>query len=397
LRTFRAIAPLLAAVALLGCSTAAGPTASGPRLTSPSPNPVDSKAADLRTRMDLLFGEHVMVIAKESSAARRGGEEYTTYLRLLISNGNDLTEVVRSALGGTAATRFDAIWKAQNSAFVNYAIGRVIHNQGKADAAMSSLISAFVPQFSQFAADTTQVPPDPIAQLLTQHVLQTKAMIDDQVAQNYPKMYADLRTVYAQSSLIGDALAPKIAQKFPDKFPGNASSKAVDLRVSLNNLLQEHAYLATMTTSATVGRRGSEQVAAAGALADNTSALATLLSDLFGALAATQFNQIWSAKAAAVIGYASASTATAKQKTMGQLTDVFVPQFSVFVQAKTGLTAFQPAVESQVQATITVIDDQRSKSMARLGADDRSADASMELVADLIAAGAVAKLRVRFT
>ena len=391
------MAALLAVLALAGCTTSPGPTASGPRLSSPSPNPADSKAADLRTRMDLLFGEQVMVIAKESSAARRGGDEYTSYLRLLIANGNDLTEIVRSALGGTAAARFDTIWKAQNSAFVNYAIGKVIHNQGKADAAGSSLTSAFVPQFSQLVADITQAPVESIAPLLTQRVLQTKAMIDDVVGQNYPKMYADLRNVYAQSSLIGDALAPKIAQKFPDKFPGNPSNKAVDMRVSLNNLLQEHAYLATMTTSATIASRASEQVAAAGALADNTNALNTLLSDLFGATAAIQFNQIWSAKAAAMIGYASASTSAARQRTKGQLTEVFVPQFSVFVQSQTGLTAFQPAVESQMQATIAVIEDQRSKSLARLGTDDRSAEASMELVADLIAAGAVTKLFTRFS
>ena len=86
-----------------------------------------------------------------------------------------------------------------------------------------------------------------------------------------------------------------------------------------------------------------------------------------------------------------------EQRAMGRLTGVFVPQFSVFVQSQTGLTAFSPAVESQVQATITVIDDQRSKSWAKLGPDDRSGEASMELVADLIAAGAVAKLHARFS
>jgi hypothetical protein len=387
---------MLAALALIGCSSSSGPAASGTRLTSPGANPADSKAADLRTRIDLLFGEHVMLIAKESSAARRGGEEYTTYLRLLLSNGNDLTEILRSALGGTAAARFDSIWKTQNDAFVSYAIGRVIHNQGKADAAMSSLLGDFVSRFSQFAADTTQSLPGPIALLVTQRVLQMKAMIDDQVAQNYPRMYGELRTAYSQSSLIGDALGPKIAQKFPDKFPGNTSDKAVDLRVTVNNLLQEHAYLATMTSSATVGGRGTEEVEAAGALADNTSAVTMLVNDLFGASVATQFNQIWSAKAAAMIGYASASTSTAKQRTLSQLKDMFVPQFSAFVQAQTGLAAFKPAVESQVLATITVIDDQRSKMFAKLGSDDRSAEASMELVADLIAAGIVTKLPSRF-
>ena len=395
MRTFRVLAATLAALTLFACSTSRGPVASGTRLTSPSPNPADSKAADLRTRLDLLLGEHVMVIAKESSAAHRA-DEFAGYLHLLTTNGSDLTDLMRSALGGTAAARFDTIWSAQNDYLVHYTIGLVAHDKSKSDAATASLVNGFVPQFSQFAADTAQIPLGPIAQLVMQHALQTKAVIDDQVAQRYPRMYADLHIAYGQAALIGDALAPRIAKEFPDKFPGNASSKAVDLRVSVNTLLQEHAYLSTMATSAAVRGRSAEQVAAVGGLTDNTNTFATLLKDLFGSSAAIQFDQIWPAKNAAVVAYATASAAAARQRARSQLTDVFVPRFSGFVQSWTGLSAFTPAVDSQVQGTIAVIDDQRSKSLAGVAADDRSAEASMELEADLIAAGAIAKLPKRF-
>lgn len=395
MRSFRVLAAALAALTLFACTTSRGPVASGTRLTSPSPNPTDSKAADLRTRLDLLLGEHVMVIAKESSAARRA-DEFAGYLRLLTSNENDLTDLVRSALGGAAAERFATIWSAQNDYLVNYTIGQVTHNTSKSDAATASLVNGFVPQFSLFAADSAQIQQAPIAQLVMQYALQTKAVIDDQVNQRYPRMYADLHVAYAQASLIGDALAPKIAQKYPDKFPGNATSKAVNLRVSVNALLQENSYLSTMATSAAVGARSADLVAARGALTDNTNALATMLKDLFGSSAAIQFDQIWPAKNAAVIAYATASAVAAKQRALSQLNDFFVPRFSGFIQSWTGLAAFTPAVESQVAGTITVIDDQRSKSLTGVAADDRSAEASMELVADLIAAGAVAKLPKRF-
>jgi hypothetical protein len=388
------LATVVAALTLLSCTISRGPAASGARLTSPSTNPTDSKAADFRTRLDLLLGEHVMVIAKESSAARRG-DEFTSYLRLLTANGNDLTELVRAALGTTAATSFERTWSAQNDHLVNYTIGLVTHNKPKADAATSSLIRQFVPEFTQFLATAAGIPADQIEQLVTQHALQTKAMVDDQVAQNYPRMYADLRLAYAQASRIGDQVAPRIAQKYPDKFPGITSSRAVDLRVSVNNLLQEHTYLATMATSAAIGHRGAEQVAAAKVLADNTESLGALFTDLFGTSAGTQFDQIWAAKNTAMAGYASASTAAARRSALSQLSDVFVPRFSGFVQTWTKVSV-RPAVESQIEATITVIDDQKSKSPAKVGADDRSAEASMELVADIIAAGAVATLRQRF-
>ena len=363
-------------------------------------NPAESKAADFRTRLDLLLGEQVILIAKESSAAGtgRGGDEYAGYLHLLTSNGNDLTELVRSALGDAAATRFDQIWSAQNDNFVNYTIGLVTHNKSKADLAMSGLIRSFVPQFSQFLAACTQVPLDPIQQLVFQHVLETRAMIDDQIAQSFPRLYADLRLVYAQASRIGDAVAPGITQKFPDKFPGNASSSAVDLRVSMNNLLQEHVYLATMTTSAATGVRTAEQSAAARALADNADALGTLFSGLFGAPVGTQFDRIWADGNTGLIGYATAPTPTAKQSALNQLKDAFVTRFSGFAQQTAGLTSaiLRPSLEAQVAATVTVIDDQTSNSPAKLGTDDRSADASMATVADLIVGAAVTRLRARF-
>ncbi|MDQ6879297.1 MAG: hypothetical protein M3082_16705 [Candidatus Dormibacteraeota bacterium] len=390
----------LVAVALAGCRGSQGSPASTARLTSPSPvvlNPADSKAADLRTRLDLLLGEHVIVIAKESSAAG-STDEYTSYLRLLTSNGNDLTELVRSALGDTAATRFDQIWSAQNDYLVTYTIALLTHDQGKADAAMSSLVGAFVPQFSQFFAAATQIPLDPITQLATEHVFETKAMLDDRVAQNYPKMFADLRLAYAQSSRIGDALAPRIAQKFADKFPGDAAAGAVDLRVSMNDLMQEHVYLATMATSAATGGRATEQAAAVRALADNGDTLGRLFSGLFGTTFRAQFDQIWAGKNTSMIAYASASTGPAKQNALGRLNDAFVNQFSDFIQRATGLASGTARVEvaAEMSATITVIDDQRSRSLTAVGADDRSSETSMVTVADLISGAAIAKLRSTF-
>jgi hypothetical protein len=396
LRSVRVIAAAaLAALMLFSCTTSHGPSASSTRLASQSPlavNPADSKAADFRTRLDLLLGEHVMVVAKQSAATGRS-DEYTSYLHLLTANGSDLTELIRSALGDTAAARFDKIWSAQNDNLVTYTIGLVTHNTSKAAGAISGLVSGFVPQFSQFVSDETQIPLDPTIQLANERVLEIKAMIDDEIAQRYSRMYADLRTAYGHVSLIGNVLAARIVQEFPDKFPGSATSPAVDLRVSMNNLMQEHVYLATMTTSAAAGGRRAEQTAAARALADNAAAIGTLLSALFGAPTGAQFGKIWSARDVALIGYASASTPAAKQSALTKLNDVGVTQFSGFIHDSIGLAPgiARPAIEAQVAATITVIDDQRSRSLAGLGVDDRSANSSMGTLADLIAIATVAK------
>src|ERR1700680_4360298 len=104
----------LAALAAVSCSTSSGPQASATRVSS-SPvavNPADSKAADLRTRLDLLLGEHLMVVAKESAAAVAHNDEYTGYLTLL-TNSTGLTDLMRSAFGDTGAGQFQQLGAAR--------------------------------------------------------------------------------------------------------------------------------------------------------------------------------------------------------------------------------------------------------------------------------------------
>jgi hypothetical protein len=339
----------------------------------------------------------VIIIAKQSAAPSRPGE-YTGYLRLLAANGNDLTELVRSALGDTVALRFDQIWKSQNDFLVSYTIGLATHNKAKADKATSSLSSTFIPQFSLFLSDVAQIPNDLVVSLVSQHMIEIKAMLDDQFAKNFRRLYADIRTAYAHATQVGDAVAPRLTGKFPDKFPGSPTSPAADLRVALNVNLQEHSYLTTMRTSAAVGGRSAEQAAAAGALGENANAIDALFTDLFGASVATQFDTVWAASTSATIGYASASTASAKQRALTRLNDAYVTQLAGWIQDATGLasTVSRPALEAQFEAVAAVIDDQRAKSLTRLAADDRSAEAATEVVADLVATAVVGKLPSRF-
>jgi hypothetical protein len=389
----------LAALTQVSCWTSSGPQASAARVSS-SPvavNPADSKAADLRIRLDLLLGEHLMVVAKESAAAVAHNDEYTGYLTLLTS-ATGLSDLMRSAFGDTAAAQFQQLWGVQDGYLVDYTIGLVTHNQNKSNDAMSGLINGFVPTFSQFVTATTQLPLDPTTQLMTEQVLEMQRMIDDQVAQNYPKMYTDLRTAFAQTARIGDALAPKIVRKFPDKFPGDPSNKASDLRASLNELLEEHAYLATMATDATIGGRAAEQTAAAKALSDNAAALGTLFSGLFGASAGIQFDQLWAAKDVALAAYAAAADQGPAKAALSNLNDTFVSQFGRFVHDSTGLSAAaaNSSIRAQTQATIGVIEDQRLKQFAQLATDDRTAAAAMQSVADMITAATAEKFPTRF-
>jgi hypothetical protein len=341
---------------------------------TPSSTTADSKAGDLRTRLDLLLGEHVMVVAKQAVAASNHTDEYAGYATLLTTNSTSLVDLVRSAYGNTAATQFEQVWRVQDGYLIDYTIGLVTHNDAKSNGAVSGLVNGFVPQFAKLITSLTQLPVDLVTQLESQRMAELKAMIDDEVAQSYAKMYPDLRTAYANITSLGNRLAIRMAQQFPDKFPGDPSESAIDTRVSLNNLLQEHSYLATMTTDAVVASRAAERNAAAASLGANAAALGKLFTDLLGDAAGTQVTELWGARNADLIAYATSGDAAAKQG----LTDKFVTRFYGVAPVASD------SARDQVTATIKVIDDQRAKASKSVAGDDRAAATGMQAIADRI-------------
>jgi hypothetical protein len=375
LKTCRLV--VLTALLLAACSSPGyGAVHSPSPIGSPTPsaNPANSKAADLRTHVDLLLEEHVMVVAKQAAAASNHSDEYAGYLTLLTANGNSLAALVRAAFGNTAASQFEQAWAIQDGYLIDYTIGLVTHNDNKSNGAMSGLVNGFVPQFAQLVTSLTQLPVNTMTQLESAQLTDDKAMIDDEVAQSYTKLYVDVRSAYANSSLIGDSLAVRMAQQFPDKFPGDPSSSPVDARVALNGLLQEHSYLATMTSDAVIGGRGVEVASALGGLAANRGDLGPVMSFLLGPGVRAPLDQLWGIRDADLLGYASSGDAGSRQR----LTGSFVSQFSVLTPAPAA------AVRDQVVATLKVIDDQRAKALQQVAGDDRAAAAAMQPIADRI-------------
>jgi hypothetical protein len=375
LKPIRVVA--LAALLLAACSNPGSGSIRSPipiTTATPSFNPADSKAADFRTRLDLLLGEHAMLVAKQAVAATNHTDAYAGYLVLLTANANSLVDAVRSAFGNTAAAQFDETWRVQNGYLVDYTIGLVTHNDAKSNGAMSGLQNGFVPQYAKLIARLTSITIESTTQLQIQYLTQMKEVIDKQVAKSYTAMYSALRLAYATSTLIGDALAISVVQQFPDKFPGDASNKAVDERVSLNDLLQEHSYLATMTTDAAVNKRTDEQAGAAASLAANAGSLSKLFIEIRGSGAGAQAELLWGARNSDLIAYATNGDAAARQG----LTEKFVTRFYALAPVAAD------NARDQVLATIKVIDDQRAKAFKAVAGDDKAAAAAMQSIADRI-------------
>jgi hypothetical protein len=357
-----------------GTALSSNPSAAASASPSPTARPADSKAADLRTQLDLLLAEHAMVVGKQAVAASNHTDEYSGYLTLLASNANALVDVMRSAFGDTAASQFSQAWAIQNGYLVDYTIGLVTHNASKSNGAMSGLVNGFTPQFTKLISSLTQLSVDSMTQLETTQLTDTKTLIDDEIGQSYTKMYADLRLAYASSSRIGDTLAIRMSQQFPDKFPGDPSISAVDARVSLDGLLQEDSYLTTMMSDAGIAGRAAEAGAALGAIAAVSSDLTPVMGFLLGPDARNGFPGVWGIRDADLFAYANSSDPSASQK----LTGSFVTQFSALTNAPAA------AVRDQVVATLKAMDDQRTKAYTSVAEDDRAAAAAMQTIADRI-------------
>jgi len=388
----------LVAMALVIAAAACGPLGDGGASPSASPAPggiasLDSRAADLRVRLNVLLGEHVMVIAKQADAAAAGRtDEYAGYATLLTTNRDDLVAVMTSAFGASAAARFEGLWSEENDHLVDYTIGAITHNGAKAKAAMSDLLTSFVPRFAEFISSVTPLSADGVSALGRDQAGQQKAFIDDLAGKSYARFFADLRAAYGGSAALADALASGIATRFADKFPGAIGSKGVELRVKLNSLLQEDSYLASMTTGSLAGSRNTEQAAAGAALTASATALAGLIGDPFGADAKAGLLQVLGDRNAELVIYSSTNDDARRQGALSALTGAYVQQLAAKLRDIMGLDLplASPAIQVQVQSLIDVVDDQLAPaSAAQIADDDRTAAATMLPLADLIAAATV--------
>ena len=163
-----------AAVVFAACGTAgstSAPTAATPTV-APSSGPMsmapsmsmeptgsattggvvtDSPAADLRTKLNLALGEHIIFASKATGAALGGrAEEFAAYGDLLNKNGTEIGATIGSVYGAEAEDAFNKIWSAHNGFFVDYTTGVAKKDMAMQDKAVNDLTTIYVPQFADF-------------------------------------------------------------------------------------------------------------------------------------------------------------------------------------------------------------------------------------------------------
>jgi hypothetical protein len=180
---------------------------------------ITTAAATLRTDLNYLLGEHLILAAKATGAALGGRtEQFEAYGGLLNTNGADLGAAIGSIYGAEAEDEWNRIWSAHNGFFVDYTTGVATNDQALQDQAVEDLTTVYVPEFSSFLAGATGLPEDALAELITEHVLTTAAVVDAQGAGDAAAAADADRQAAVHMRMLGDPLAEAIVAAQPDSF-----------------------------------------------------------------------------------------------------------------------------------------------------------------------------------
>ena len=272
--------------------TAAAASASATTATTASATAM-SKAADLRVALNLLLLDHVYITAQATDQALIGNDAgFKAAAATLDKNTVGLGNAIGAAYGDAAKATFLELWRKHIGFFVAYTQAAAkgdAAGKAKADADLDG----YRKDFDAFITGANpNLPKGAVADLLVNHVKGLEALIDAQAAKD--PTWPDKAMVAADhSQKIADPLAGVIAKQFPDKFPGDPASKAADLRVALNLLLDAHVHLTSYATGGALAFNNAGFEQAAATLDKNTVGLGNAIGSVYGDAAKTTFLELW--------------------------------------------------------------------------------------------------------
>jgi len=250
---------------------------------------VRSPAADLRVQLDSLLGEHALLAIRAAQRGLVGGKDFGALAKEIDRNSVEISKLIGSAYGPAAARQFlngKFLWRDHVRFFVQYTQALAKKDAAGQKRAVANLMR-YVDVQAAFFAKATGLPRAALANGLSAHILQLKGSVDAYAKGRYAQSLALAKAAYGHMWMTGDELSGAIAKQKSLSTAG-ASQKAVDLRVTLDRLLGEHALLAIFATQS--GVTGSKDFGAvAKALDANSVALSKAVGSIYGDAAAQRF------------------------------------------------------------------------------------------------------------
>ncbi|MGH2429208.1 MAG: copper amine oxidase [Candidatus Limnocylindria bacterium] len=283
MRPLRLLATLVAATALALSTFGSAAAIEG----------LDTPASDLRVSLDRLLSEHVFLTVQALQAGISDNEQFAAAAEALEANTVELEDAIAGIYNEEAGQRFGDLWRAHIGYVVDYTRARQAADEEAEQRAIDGL-GAYQADFASFLAGSNPgLSEETLHHLLEDHLAQLQQVANLQLG-DYDEVYVVARQAYGHMFELGDGLSHAIAEQFPDTFSGSevAFGPAIDLQVTLDRLLGEHAFFALeVMRLATLGAE--PERAASEALASNGESLRAAVADIYGGDAGRGFADIW--------------------------------------------------------------------------------------------------------
>ena len=388
--------------------------AAGDDDATPAAATTTTGASTLRAGLTGLLGEHVYLAALATGAALRGDnagfEAFATELNgPTDSNSADVVAAITSAYGADVGKAFDGLWRSEDHipAFVAYTQATAKNDKAGQDKAVARLQSYAKTFGTTMNSVNENLPADAVEEGIKTHATTLIAVINAQKAGDQPTVYKSLREAYHHMDAFSGTLAGATAAKFPDKFDGDADSKAADLRAGMTSLLREHVLLASSATGAALGGRMPQFEAAAAALngesGSNSSDIVDAITGAYGEDVGKAFDGLWRSEGhiPSFVAYTQAvakNDQAAKTKAVNDLL-AYAKTFGTTmnsVNENLDAAAVEDAIKTHATTLMAVIDAQKAGDAKKVGSALRDAVHHMSGTADVLAEATVKKVPEKF-
>src|SRR5262245_36703860 len=160
-------------------------------------------AAELRTALNALLAEHVVLAAGATGAALGGRDaEFKAAAAALDANSQDLARAIGSVDGAGAQDAFLPLWRRHIGFFVDYTLAVARKDTTGQDKAVADLVGD-TEDFGAFLASANpNLPKAAVAGLVKQHVLTLKDVVDALAAGDPARAWTAVRAAEAHMAMI---------------------------------------------------------------------------------------------------------------------------------------------------------------------------------------------------
>jgi hypothetical protein len=179
-----------------------------------------SAASTLQATLNSALMQHVAYAGSATNAALGGrADEFDAAAALLDANSQAISTAVGSVYGDGAGEAFLPLWRKHIGFFVDYTTAVGAGDQAAADEAAAAL-TAYADELAVFFNSANpDLPKETVSELISEHILTLKAVVDAQASGDQRAAYVALGEAMGHMHMIADPLAAAIAQQFPDQFP----------------------------------------------------------------------------------------------------------------------------------------------------------------------------------